>query len=182
MAFSMKPLCLLLLVSVCLSRVSWAAPPSGTTPTNGIAPPSGVAVGGDVEKSESWTLARVQKLAPAQTITTTLKGQPYTATGIPLRALLEAASPKFPAQTKHPEARFIVLASGKDGYTVAFSWPDLMSDVGDQEVFLTWDANGKALPAEEGPMRLIVPGDKKPMRWVYSLVSVQVFDGARYHR
>ncbi len=121
----------------------------------------GLQVGGDVAKPRLWTLTAIQKVAPVQTIKTTLKGKPYNVRGIPLWALVSAAQPKLDPKSKHSESRFVVLARGSDGYLSSFALPDLMPDTGNQSVFVVWEANGKPLPPKDGPLRLVVPSDKK---------------------
>lgn len=152
------------------------APKGHAAPVN---PGTVLEVGGDVTKPRAWTLAQLQKAAPIQTIRTTLKGKPYVVRGVKLWSLIEAASPKLAPKVKHSEARFVVLARGKDGYKVSFALPDLMPDTGNESAFLVWEANGKPLPAKDGPLRLVLPDDKKPMRWVYSLAALEIYDGAR---
>ncbi|BCM89708.1 hypothetical protein IAD21_01555 [Abditibacteriota bacterium] len=142
-------------------------------------PSTGVQTSGDVATPRLWTLAALQKIAPVQTIKTTLKGKPYTVRGVPLWALVSAATPKLDPKSKHSESRFVVLARGKDGYLSSFAYPDLMPDTGNQGVFVVWEANGKPLSAKEGPFRLVVPDDKKPMRWVYNLTAIEIYDGKR---
>lgn len=136
-----------------------------------------IEVRGDVSKRGVWTLEQIKKLAPIQTVKTTLKGQPFVGRGIPLRVLIEAAQPALDLKSKHCEARFVVLARGSDGYLASFAWPELMGEVGNKSAFIIWEANGQPLDAKSGPLRLMVPGEKKPMRWVYNLVSVAVYDG-----
>ncbi|RYX85050.1 hypothetical protein EON83_07325 [bacterium] len=132
-----------------------------------------------VAKPHQWTLPELQTVAPVQTIKTTLKGKPYTVRGVPLWALVTASAPKLDSKSKHSEARFVVLARGKDGYTASFAYPDLMPDTGNKAVFIVWEANGKPLSTKEGPFRLVVPTDKKPMRWAYNLTSIEIYDGKR---
>ncbi|RYG71047.1 hypothetical protein EON80_06000 [bacterium] len=136
-------------------------------------------VRGDVQKPATWTLARLQKAAPVQTIKATLKGKSYTAKGVSLWALIEAAEPKQDGKVKHSEARFVVLARAKDGYTVSFALPELMPSTGARKAFVVWEANGKPLSGKEGPLRLVIPEDKKPMRWIYGVSAIEIYDGKR---
>lgn len=34
-----------------------------------------------------------------------------------------------------------------------------------------------SLEAKDGPLRLVVPTDKEPMRWVFGLASLEIRDG-----
>ncbi len=136
-------------------------------------------VGGEVGKPRQWSLEALQKAAPVQTVQTTLKGKPYTVRGVPLWALVRAAEPRFDVKTKHSEARFVVLVRGADGYMCSFALADVMPDVRNASVLVVWEANGKRLSPKEGPLRLVVKADKKPMRWVYKLASFEIYDAKR---
>ena len=83
---------------------------------------------------------------------------------------------------KHSEARFVVLARGKDGYLASFALPELLPEAGNKGAFVVWEVNGKPLSAREGPFRLAVLNEKKPMRWVYNLVALEIYDGKRLSR
>jgi hypothetical protein len=52
-----------------------------------------------------------------------------------------------------------VRAEARDGYRVAFSLVELDSTIASSEVFIAFQRDGKPLPAEMGPFRLIVPTD-----------------------
>lgn len=152
----------------------WAAPPTRAAPS------AVVEVSGDVVRARSWTLAQLQKMTSLETVVTTLKGKPYTARGVRLWALVQAAAPRFDPKSKGSQTRFVVLARGQDGYLASFALPKFAPDAGNKGAFLLWEANGQPLSAPEGPFRLVVLDDKKPMRWVYNLVGLEIYDGGRW--
>jgi len=44
--------------------------------------------------------------------------------------------------------------------------PELDPDFTDKQVLLCYLKGGAALTAEEGPLRMVVPGEKRQARWV----------------
>lgn len=69
-----------------------------------------------------------------------------------------------------------VRVTATDGYQVVFAVADLDADFGKAQVLLVDRHNGKPL-AEDGPFRLIVPGDARPARWVRNVRTIEVVDG-----
>jgi DMSO/TMAO reductase YedYZ molybdopterin-dependent catalytic subunit len=68
-----------------------------------------------------------------------------------------------------------IVATAADGYRVAFSLGELNAGLGDTRVIVTKQCDGKPLSAEDGPFRLIVPGEKRAARSVRQLVELRLF-------
>ena len=67
----------------------------------------------------------------------------------------------------------VVLATGRDGYTVVFSVGELTANRSNPKVFLVAESSGEGpLPENEGPVRLIVYGDKA--RSAYGLARIEL--------
>jgi DMSO/TMAO reductase YedYZ molybdopterin-dependent catalytic subunit len=145
-----------------------------------------VHVGGDVPKPGDWSAAQVRKELESEVkpLQYAGHGQQHESNCVPLISLLKAAGVATELKmgpgaagpkTKHQELRLIVVVQGSDGYTVCFSLAEMMSDVGNRPVWLALDLDGKPLPIPgEGPMKLIVPDDKKPARAVHSIQTITV--------
>ena len=67
-----------------------------------------------------------------------------------------------------------VLVAGSDGYRVAFSLAELEPELTDRVILLADTKDGEPLPPREGPFRIIVPGEKRPARWVRQVSTVTV--------
>jgi len=101
------------------------------------------------------------------------KGGTTLYAGSPLLAVLE----KNGLETKdmgaeRKTAPAIVLATGRDGYAVAFSVGELLMHQSDPRVYLVAEKAGAALPESEGPVRLIVVGQRA--RSVYGLGRIEL--------
>lgn len=93
--------------------------------------------------------------------------------GVPLLDVLE----KNGLQTKtmaaeRKTAPGVVLGVARDGYTVVFSIGELLMHRADPRVYLVAESSIGALPANEGPVRLIVYGDR--VRSAYGLGRVEL--------
>jgi hypothetical protein len=93
--------------------------------------------------------------------------------GLPLLDVLERNGVEI--RTMAGERRYaaaVVLASARDGYTVAFSVGELAAGRSNPRIFLVSETSTGPLPEGEGPVRLIVYGD--PVRSTYALARIEV--------
>jgi DMSO/TMAO reductase YedYZ molybdopterin-dependent catalytic subunit len=93
--------------------------------------------------------------------------------GVPLVEVLRLAGVAF---EEHPRGRgsAYVLVEGADGYRAVLALAEVDPKVADRVFLLADRLDGKPLPDGAGPRRLIVPGDKVPVRWVKQVVLVAV--------
>ncbi|HKN20556.1 MAG TPA: hypothetical protein VJX73_04015 [Terracidiphilus sp.] len=125
------------------------------------------------DKSATWTVTTLASL-PHVTVTVhnehTKADETYS--GVPLIALLAPLG-----VSEHPrgkELRLYVVAEGSDLYEVVYSSGEITPDVSSSTVIVADTENGKAL-AGDGPLKLVATGEKRPARWVRSLVAIRVF-------
>jgi hypothetical protein len=67
-----------------------------------------------------------------------------------------------------------VLVEAADGYRAVFSLPELEPELTDRIIVLADTKDGQPLPLREGPFRVIVPGEKRPARWVRQVKALTV--------
>jgi hypothetical protein len=135
---------------------------------------------------QTWTLAKLKETCAAdiKPVEFTSRGEKHTSNGVPLLAVLKAAGvpvdlkmdPKADPRLKNYNLRFAVVVQGGDGYTATFSLAELQPEIGAREAWLVFDEDGKPLPDRDGAMKLIVPTDQKPARWVRNVATVTVID------
>ena len=65
-----------------------------------------------------------------------------------------------------------VLVEGADGYRAVFALAELDPALTDRVILLADTRDDQPLGAGEGPLRLVVPGDKRPARAVRQVVAV----------
>ena len=94
--------------------------------------------------------------------------------GVTLQALLLQAGVPQGDTLRGKSVTLVVVAEGTDGYRAAFSVAELDADFVGEQVLVADTVDGKPLAAGEGPLRLVVPGDKVQARAVRMLKSITV--------
>lgn len=124
------------------------------------------------DKSATWTVTTLAGL-PHVTVTVsnehTKANETYS--GVPLIALLTPLG-----VSEHPRSkdlRLYVVAVGSDLYEVVYSSGEITPEVNSSTVIVADTENGKPL-ADDGPLKMIATGEKRPARWVRNLVAIRV--------
>lgn len=94
--------------------------------------------------------------------------------GVLLQTLLNKAGAPQGHDMKGPAMATYLLAEASDGYRVLFSLAELDADFTDNQVLVADTLDGAPLGANLAPLRLVVPQDKRPARWVRMLKSLTV--------
>ena len=94
--------------------------------------------------------------------------------GVPIGALLAKAGVPQGSALRGKSMALSVVAEGADGYRAVFSLAELDDDFAGEAVLIVDSIDGQPLGADQGPLRLIVPGDKRQGRWVRMLKSITV--------
>ena len=68
----------------------------------------------------------------------------------------------------------VLVAAAKDNYRATFTLGEIDESTGNKPVFVCDKQDGKTLSENEGPVRLVVPSDKRPARWVRMLTSLEI--------
>ncbi|SDZ25581.1 Oxidoreductase molybdopterin binding domain-containing protein [Lysobacter sp. yr284] len=101
-------------------------------------------------------------------------GRKLSCEGVALVELLRASAAMPAAPLRGAQLARVAQVRARDGYRAAFSLGELDPSLGNRPVVLTRRCNGADLPAEDGPWRLIVPGESRPARWVRQVESIRV--------
>ena len=94
--------------------------------------------------------------------------------GVLLTTLLQAQLGLSTEKLRGRALTGTVRVAARDDYAVVFSFGELDPTLGDTRVYVVDRCDGKPLSEEDGPVRLIVPGDKRPARWVRQVRSISV--------
>ena len=132
-------------------------------------------VGGNVAHPLELSLADLKKI-PHKTLTVlnphSNKSEVYE--GVPIQDLLGKAGVPQGHELRGQAMATYVLAEASDGYRVVFALAELDSDFQDSEVIVADTQDGAALGANQGPLKLVAPRDKRPARWIRMLKSLTV--------
>lgn len=146
-----------------------------TTPAKPASGGDHLSVGGNVPKPFTLSLDELRKL-PHQTIqvVNAHENKQETYEGVPLADLLKQAGAPEGEQIRGALMTTYVIAEGSDGYRVIFSLAELDRGFEDSGVLVADRMDGAPITGDLGPLRLVVPHDKRPARWVRMLESITV--------
>ena len=98
----------------------------------------------------------------------------HTYSGVPVRDLLARAGVEFGEKLRGRGLRLAVLVRCRDHYDVVFALAEFDDAFNGRTILLADLEDGKPLPPAQGPLRLVVPGDKRVARWARMVTSLEV--------
>lgn len=107
--------------------------------------------------------------------TATAHGHTFTYEGTDLRLVLQAAGIATDS-LRGPALSRVVRFIAADGYSAVLALTDLDPSIGGRRVTLVDREDGKPLPADYAPRRVVIDGDRRPSRWVRQVVTIAVVD------
>jgi hypothetical protein len=102
------------------------------------------------------------------------KGTQVEYGGVPVAEILEKVGAPLGKKMKGPNMALGVIASAPDGYRVLFALTEFDPAFSDRVIILADRRDGKALDSHEGPLRFVVPGDKRHARWIRGVTTLEV--------
>jgi DMSO/TMAO reductase YedYZ molybdopterin-dependent catalytic subunit len=169
----MKHAFLLLLPFIALACTSTRA--SSQSP-NGPPPQAAgtLTVTGEVSKPLALTHADLASMSRMSVRARDHDGKEYLFSGIALADILVKAGAPMGPKLRAKQMATYLLVKAKDGYQVVFALPELDSAFTDRTIILADEVDGQPLPADKGPYRLVVPGEKKHARWIWGVTGMVV--------
>ncbi|MGH9901072.1 MAG: molybdopterin-dependent oxidoreductase [Pyrinomonadaceae bacterium] len=131
-------------------------------------------VGGEVERPLRVGAADWKKLPRRAVRAKDHDGKEAAFEGVPLIEILQAAGAKVGEDLRGKNLAAYLLVEAADGYRVVFALPELDPAFNDRPILLADLRDGKPLSAAEGPLRVIVPGEKRHARWVRQVIALSV--------
>jgi len=128
-------------------------------------------IGGDVERPQQWTLDDLAALPRREVRARDRDGTEATFAGVALVELLQLAGVPLGEKLRGSNMALYLLVEAADGYRVVFALPELDPAFTDRVILLVDRRDGQPLAATEGPLRLVVPGEKRQARWVRQVGS-----------
>ena len=113
---------------------------------------------------------------PHQTVTASAHDRSDRYDGVPVIELLKRAGAPDGEAIRGPELAKYVVVTGADGYRAVFVLAELAAAFSDRVILLADRRDGGELPENALPYQVIVPGEKRPARWVRQVVSIEVME------
>lgn len=137
-------------------------------------PPTGtLVIAGDVRQPQTWQAADIKTL-PRSTAIVEENGQTQTYEGVLVGELLARAGATLGNELRGDAVTTYVLASATDGYQVVYSLAELDPSYTRSTIIVADSMNGQPLPATQGPLRIVVPGDAHRSRSIRMLERLDV--------
>lgn len=157
----------------------WVALLSATTlgqanPSPAKANDSLLSISGEVERPLKLTAADLAKLSRRSVRAKDHDGQESTFEGVELGEVLKLAGVKFGEQMRGKSLALFLVADAADNYRAVFALPELDHAFTDRVILLADKRDGKPLAATEGPLRIVVPDEKRQARWVRQVISLTI--------
>ena len=95
---------------------------------------------------------------------------------VPVHDLLAQVGAPLGDKLRGAALHYVVMVRASDGYAVAFTLADFDEAYTDRTIFLADREDGNPLSDTAGPLRLIIPDDKKAARWARMVTKIEVFD------
>lgn len=147
------------------------------TPANASAqasPAVALRVSGEVANHLDLSLADIAALQRQTIRVTDDKGTQAEYEGVPVEEVLKKAGAPLGKELKGPSMAVGLVASAPDDYRVLFSLAEFDPAFSDRVILLADRRDGKPLDSREGPLRLVVPGDKRHARWIRGVTALEV--------
>jgi DMSO/TMAO reductase YedYZ molybdopterin-dependent catalytic subunit len=133
---------------------------------------------GDLPNPRRIDASELHKLPRVEVRTTDPRdpGKEIIYSGTPLAEVLKAGGLQLDSGTERirETVATTVLIEATDGYRAAFALAELDSELTDRSILLADTKDSQPLPPSEGSFRIIVPGKKRPARWVRQVKAVTV--------
>lgn len=133
-----------------------------------------LSIGGEVERPMKLSASDLAKL-PHQTVRAKDHGGKENAyEGVALVEILRLAGVPFGDGLRGKNLSLYLIVEAADGYRAVFALPELDPAYTDKMVLLVERKDGSSLSAAEGPLRIVVPGEKRQARWVRQVISLTI--------
>jgi DMSO/TMAO reductase YedYZ molybdopterin-dependent catalytic subunit len=133
---------------------------------------------GEVPTPRNLTFEDLAKLPRRSVQTKEPDGSTVVYEGAELAEILKLAGVTFGEDLKGTRLSTFLLVSAAD-LSVVFALPELDSSYTERLIILADRRDGKPLSASEGPIRVIVPDEKRKSRWVKQVTTLAINKGGR---
>ena len=94
--------------------------------------------------------------------------------GVPLIEVLKLAGVKFGEGLRGKSLELYLVVEASDGYRAVFVLPELDPAYTDKIIILADKRDGKPMDDREGPLRIVVPDEKRQARWVRQVTGLVI--------
>lgn len=133
-----------------------------------------LAISGEIKQPQRLSLSEIKSLGVISLKAKDHNGETATYEGVPVAAILARAGVPQGEALRGEALQLGVLAKASDGYQALFALAELDPKMSDKQVLLAFRRNGADLQAPAGPLRLVVPDEKRQARWVRQVIELEI--------
>ena len=160
-----------LTVALALTVAIWAISPVSALDAADSAAPA-FRVEGQVATPLALSASDIAGLPRAKVAVSDDSGAKTEYEGVAVVDILRRAGAPLGEALRGPRMTMYVVARGSDGYQVVFALAEFDPAFSNQVILLADRRDGQPLNKREGPLRIIVPEDKRHGRWVRGVVAL----------
>jgi hypothetical protein len=149
-------------------------PPFDVQPLRAADPSQGLRLVDEQGVERTIADADIAKLPRVKATVTGHDNQPAEYEGVRLSDLLAGQGVVLGKELRGPRVANYLLLEAEDGYRVTLAIAEVDPVTTDKLVLLADRKNGAALPEKEGPWRLVIPDEKRPVRWIRMVKRISV--------
>lgn len=142
-------------------------------PSKGLAQ-AVLTISGEVTKPLTLQAGDLKSMTHTEVTGNDRDGKEHTYSGIPLSELLKQAGTTLGSALRGENLTKYVVVKAIDGYEVIFALAEIDPDFTSRVILLADAVDGAPLVQGVGPYRVVVPGEKKPARWIREVKSIEV--------
>lgn len=129
---------------------------------------------GGIVRPVALSVDDLKKFAVAKLKTKDRDGREHLFEGTLLSTLLDSVGAPLGSQLKGKNLAGYVVIKAADGYQVIFSLAEIDPEFNGNPVLLAISSDDRPLSPDDGPFRIVAPGDKKRARWVRQVTAIEV--------
>jgi len=153
---------------------SWAQVPATPAAVGAQAAPVVVKVEGEVSTPLRLTAAELQQF-PRQTVVARAHDEKESRfEGVALFDVLKKAGLPTGKDLRGKAVAFYLVVEAADGYRAVFALPELDPAFTDRVILLADRRDGQVLSSRDGPLQIVVPGEKRHARWVRQVIALRI--------
>jgi DMSO/TMAO reductase YedYZ molybdopterin-dependent catalytic subunit len=131
-------------------------------------------VGGEVDTPLQLAQADLAELPRLTVRATDHGGTSAEFEGVPLHEILRRAGAPLGERLRGEAAATYIVVGAADGYRAVFALAELDPLFTDRVVLLADRRDGQPMATPQGPLRIVVPDEKRQARWVRMVESITV--------
>lgn len=160
-------------VLIAFLAVMYASAPSWAQTPAAAAKPS-LKISGEVEKPLTLSADDLAKLPRRSVRAIDHTGKEAEFEGSTLSEILTLAGLKFGEGLRGKNLELYLIVEAMDGYRAVYALPELDPASTDKVILLATKRDGKAMDDKEGPLRIVVPDEKRHSRWVRQVTGLVI--------